>query len=222
MVRRTKEDAERTRQQIIDAARLVFHECGVSHTTLEKIAKAAGVTRGAVYWHFANKTELFFAMREQVQLPLLDRSDALLVADGFDNPLDGIEASMRTFFRGVDEDPAVRQTFEIMTLRCEYVGEFADVLTELHRPGIEFVAKLEVAYQRAAARGYLRPGLDPQALALDTWAFCHGLFKQLLASNFCAGLLGRVGDMISFHMALRRLPCAAASGAASDLSAGTG
>lgn len=42
MARKTKEDAERTRQQIIHAARLVFHECGVSRTSLEKISEGGG------------------------------------------------------------------------------------------------------------------------------------------------------------------------------------
>ena len=55
MVRKTKEEAEQTRKELIQAARRVFHQCGVSRSTLEKIAKAAGVTRGAVYWHFKDK-----------------------------------------------------------------------------------------------------------------------------------------------------------------------
>ena len=49
MARRTKEEALETRMQIIDAARRVFHAEGVNRSTLDKVAKAAGVTRGAVY-----------------------------------------------------------------------------------------------------------------------------------------------------------------------------
>ena len=45
MVRKTREEAEKTRKQIVDAARAVFHRCGVSRSTLEKIAQEAGVTR---------------------------------------------------------------------------------------------------------------------------------------------------------------------------------
>lgn len=55
----------KTRADIIRAAREVFHEHGVVRCSLEKIAKAAGVTRGDL-WHFADKAELFFAMREDV------------------------------------------------------------------------------------------------------------------------------------------------------------
>jgi AcrR family transcriptional regulator len=79
MVRKTKEEAEKTRKDLIAAARTVFHECGVSRSTLEKIAKKAGVTRGALYWHFKDKAELFFAMREDVFAPMIERTDALLV-----------------------------------------------------------------------------------------------------------------------------------------------
>ncbi len=64
MARRTKEEALETRMQIIDAARRVFHAEGVNRSTLDKVAKAAGVTRGAVYWHFTNKAELFLAVKK--------------------------------------------------------------------------------------------------------------------------------------------------------------
>src|SRR5262245_48343606 len=68
-MRRTKEDSERTRQSILDSAERLFLEKGVTNTSLEQIAKAAGVTRGAVYWHFANKAHLFNDMLSQVRLP---------------------------------------------------------------------------------------------------------------------------------------------------------
>ena len=103
MVRKTKEEAEQTRKEIIIAARNVFHECGVGRSSLDKIAKTAGVTRGAVYWHFADKAELFFAMREDVFAPMLERTDARLYDTAYDNPLDAIEASISEFFRVLDE-----------------------------------------------------------------------------------------------------------------------
>ena len=48
-MRRTKEDAQQTRESLLDAAECLFAERGVSRTSLQDIAKAAGVTRGAVY-----------------------------------------------------------------------------------------------------------------------------------------------------------------------------
>jgi TetR/AcrR family acrAB operon transcriptional repressor len=61
MARRTKEDALATRDSILDAAELLFVEQGVSRTTLQHIATAAGVTRGAIYWHFLDKGAMFNA-----------------------------------------------------------------------------------------------------------------------------------------------------------------
>ena len=71
MPRRTKEDALKTRQLLIESAIQQFALRGVTSTTLADIADAAGVTRGAVYWHFASKAELFNEMWQQ-QLPLRD------------------------------------------------------------------------------------------------------------------------------------------------------
>jgi TetR/AcrR family acrAB operon transcriptional repressor len=204
MARKTKEEAERTRQQIIQAARQVFHECGVSRTSLEKIAKVAGVTRGAVYWHFANKADLFFAMREQASVPLLAQIDGLLLAEGLADPLDGIERALIEFFDTLEERPEVRQIFEIMAARCEYVDEFATVQAEVNKPGLDFLDKVEVAYRRARERGTLRPGLEPRTIALDTWAFAGGLFHHLLAGCPDEAWRRRVPDMIAAHVALRR------------------
>ena len=58
MVRRTKDEALETRNRILDAAERVFGESGVSRTSLEDVASAAGVTRGAIYWHFKDKSDL--------------------------------------------------------------------------------------------------------------------------------------------------------------------
>ena len=63
-MRRTKENAEKTRIALLAAAETLFLEKGVARTSLEHIARQAGVTRGAVYWRCANKAALFFAMRE--------------------------------------------------------------------------------------------------------------------------------------------------------------
>ena len=203
MARKTKAEAEQTRQEIIDAARCVFHECGVSRTSLEKVARVAGVTRGAVYWHFENKAELFFAMREQ-SLEILDQVDAYLLSPDIANPLDAIERSLSEFFAILENSPVVRQTFEIMSLRCEYVEEFASVLQEVNKPCLDFLAKLKLTYQRAEEKGCLRPGLDPEAMAYDTLSFTGGLFNNWLASVPGDDLRVRVPAMIRSHIGLRR------------------
>src|SRR6478735_4413225 len=70
MARRTKEEALATRHKLLDAAEHLFQAQGVSRTSLQDIARRVGATRGAVYWHFKDKADLFNAMMERVTLPL--------------------------------------------------------------------------------------------------------------------------------------------------------
>ncbi|MBS0357227.1 MAG: TetR family transcriptional regulator [Proteobacteria bacterium] len=200
MVRKTKEEAELTRRHILDAARRVFLECGVARTTLEKVAAAAGVTRGAVYWHFRNKTDLFFAMREQAILPFVDR----MIFDEADvDPLQGIERALGEMIHIMEDEPETRETIEILSFKCEYVDEFSG-LRQRTQGQLEFLAGLTAAYQRAAAKGLLRAGLDPTIVAQDTFVFVGGLIKHWLCSEpdecFRAGALA----LIRTHIALRR------------------
>ncbi|MBC7192984.1 TetR family transcriptional regulator [Marinobacter sp.] len=76
MARKTKAEAENTRQAILDAAEQVFVRKGVAHASLEEIARTAQVTRGAVYWHFQNKSDVFDAMLERVRLPMLEMTES--------------------------------------------------------------------------------------------------------------------------------------------------
>lgn len=204
MVRKTKEEAEQTRKGLIEAARAVFHECGVSRSTLDKIARTAGVTRGAVYWHFQNKAELFFAMREDVFAPMVERTDALLFSEDYADPLDAIEASVSEFFRVLEDCAVVRQVFEIMISRCEYVDEFASVQEEAGRPALTFLAKIERMYRLAAEKGSLRSCISAEDAARDTWAFTSGLLHLRLGCQRDSGLEEQIPGMIRRHMALRR------------------
>ena len=173
-------------------------------SSLDKIAKAAGVTRGAVYWHFRDKAELFFAMRDDVFAPMLGCTDAVLYDPALTNPLDAIEGSIKEFFRVIGECPNFREVFEIMISRCEYVDEFASVEQEVGRPALEFLQKIERMYRLAAEKGYLRAGIAPEAAARDTWAFTSGLLHLMLGCRKGTGLEQEIPGMIAAHMAMRR------------------
>jgi TetR/AcrR family acrAB operon transcriptional repressor len=203
-LRRTKQESERTRQDILTAARKVFARQGVTRTTLEEIAAAAGVTRGAIYWHFTDKTELFFAMREQVAVPMIDQIDlALLPADGAD-PLAGVERFLRGILESLESDAAARQTFQIMGFKCEYVGELERELDLQRLRCSELVSKLAEAYGRASRSRKLRAGLSPPIAALETCTFLVGLVRLWLLD--ARGSLVRPGarKLIAAHVANQR------------------
>jgi TetR/AcrR family acrAB operon transcriptional repressor len=199
-LRRTKRESERTRQDILAAARKVFARQGVTRTTFEEIAASAGVTRGAIYWHFADKTELFFAMREQVAVPMIDQIDLVLSrADGSD-PLAGVERFLRGILRALESDPAARRTFQIMGFKCEYVGELERELGLQRLRCSELVAKLTQTYARAQRAGQLRAGLRPSMAALETCSFVIGLTRLWLLDARGSLLRPLARRLISAHV----------------------
>lgn len=206
MVRKTKEDAELTRQKIVNAARAVFLERGVSKSTLEHIASQANVTRGAVYWHFNNKTEIFHAIREQVFLPLIDRMDDTLAitSDNSQNPLDQIEASLCHTIHELNDNIEMREIYEIMMIKCEYVDEFALVLHQILNNCSSLIQKIEIAYERAQSQNLLASKLTPRALALDTHLFFGGLLHMWIKDADGTKFRYQAIELIKSHINLRR------------------
>lgn len=203
MVRKTKTETEQTRQEIIAAARRVFAERGVSRTTLAQVAEEAGVTRGAIYWHFKNKPDLFFAMMEQVSLPLIDRMDKSLPDNHPGDPLQDIKESMLEVVRLLSEDEIARTTFEIVVLKCEYVDEFATFDHRTFKTGCNFSNILGRAYENARKNGVLRPCLDANYCALDSFTFIKGLIRIWLSDIDGTIIRDKATTLIENHIAMR-------------------
>lgn len=116
MARRTKEDALLTRDQILDAAERVFQRRGVSRTSLQEIAQEACVTRGAIYWHFQNKADLFDAMIARVTLPLVQAFNRM-EPEHSDKPLDQLCQRVHSAFAQTVQNAQLRRVFEIASYK---------------------------------------------------------------------------------------------------------
>ena len=203
-MRRTKAEAEKTRQTIMETARQIFAERGVARTSLEQVAQAAGLTRGAIYWHFANKAELFSALREEALLPLFRRMGETLQGSGTENPLQAVEDGLLQILKSLEEDADSRETFALISLKCEYVGEFQALLARVLPRSEEWVGKIREAYREAERRQLLRPGLDPDLLALESQAFLFGLIRLWLMDDTGMLLRPKAEAMVRCHVATRR------------------
>jgi TetR/AcrR family acrAB operon transcriptional repressor len=126
MVRKTKEEALETRQRILDTAECIFHHKGVAHTSLHDIAEAAGVTRGAIYWHFKNKTDMIDAMLQQAVLPM-EEAFRLQEQDAQLDPIEQLRSCNAIALRSLRDDERIRRIVEILFFKCEYVDETADM-----------------------------------------------------------------------------------------------
>jgi AcrR family transcriptional regulator len=183
-VRRTKSESEETRQRILDAAETVFLDLGVSRASLDRIAKEAGVTRGAIYWHFANKQELFAAMMGRVH----DLHDAVL-ARSFVNPADPLKGVLDWALDVIDlfaTEAHTRRVYKIIVTRCEYVGEMQHALEwqcELHD---RMAVNLGQVFEAAAASGQLAPEWSPNSAATTVECFMSGMLDNWLRYDFDA------------------------------------
>jgi TetR/AcrR family transcriptional regulator, acrAB operon repressor len=173
MVRKTKEEAEETRQRILDAAEQVFQRQGVSRTSLSHIAAEAGVTRGAIYWHFKNKVDLYDAMIRRV----LDPEESLFGNGSLtvDDPLRAIRSLAVDFLQRVALDARYQRVFEIAWHKCEYVDEMAAIRDCHLECGRRFIALLETAMRRAQDLGQLPDRVSPRQAAVGVMALLDGL-----------------------------------------------
>jgi TetR/AcrR family acrAB operon transcriptional repressor len=176
MVRRTKEEAAATRDSILNAAEKLFVEQGVSRTTLQHIASEAGVTRGAIYWHFDDKSALFNAMMERATLPLESAVKVLDQTDAAD-PLQDLRDYMLSVFRVTVEDPQARRVFEIALLKMEFVDELDAVRVRRRQSQEAWMTRAEGRIRLAAKREQIRIRVTPRALALGMWSLIEGLIR---------------------------------------------
>ena len=204
MARKTKENAELTRQRLIEAARQVFLIRGVSRTTMEHIAIQAGVTRGAIYWHFNNKLDLFQAMRERVFLPLIDRMDDTLLVEGTEDPLTCIENFLSGTIQVLSDSVETREIYEIMMIKCEYVDEFGPVLQQILSNCSGIFQKLRLVYERAKVQNQLNSSHDPSQLAIDTHLFFIGLLHMWVKDTNGDLFRHQAIELVKAHMGLRR------------------
>jgi TetR/AcrR family acrAB operon transcriptional repressor len=177
MARRTKEEAAATRDGILDAAEKLFVEQGVSRTTLQHIATAAGVTRGAIYWHFDDKGALFNAMMERAILPLEAEMQVLDQAES-DDPLVDLRNHMLAVLDRTVNDPSARRVFEIATLKVEFVDEMNAVRQRRKDNMANWMTRAERRIRLAADKGLLARHVDASRVALALWIMIDGLIRN--------------------------------------------
>jgi len=177
MARRTKEEALETRQTIMDAAVRVIARQGVANASLTDIANEAGVTRGAIYWHFANKADLLNSLWEQVQefyTPLTEASERMEEPD----PLGRLEELYISFFAGMVDDPLQQQLFRILFDEGDRSKDTEIVRQRHNQLRKERYEGLKVVLTNAVRRGQIPEGFDVQMGTITIFSMLHGLIAN--------------------------------------------
>lgn len=183
MARKTKEDALATRHRLLDAAEEVFYARGVAGASLTDIAQVAGLTRGAIYWHFKDKMDLFDAMMQRAILPLEQaiQQFAGTAPGGMDaSPLDRLLVMLGSVLRIINDDVRMRRVFEITRMRTDFVGEQVAVRHRRMDSEDRFIEFL--AYNLTAAFEFMQVGpvLQADHAARGLYALLDGVLHAWL------------------------------------------
>ena len=174
MVRKTKEEALETRERLLDAAGKVFCEKGVTSTSLDDIAKAASVTRGAIYWHFKNKTDLIEALWARTKMPL-DEAWGGCCSSAECDPLGRIRRNAIDMLRRAVTDDNTRQIYNILFHKCECVDDAEPIMARRMASRQECAPKIETFFKAAVEAGQLPAGLDIRNAMIGFFSYLDGL-----------------------------------------------
>lgn len=193
MVRRTKEEAQETRHKLLDAAEYLFQLQGVSRTSLQDIARRAGATRGAVYWHFKDKADLFNAMMERVTLPMeqcfLQKESMQAASDTGEDALLHIREATRIALKQIVDDAQTRRVFEVATHKVEYVEELQAVRLRHLSIRNDFLSRIEFGLETASKQLGLQLAVSASTAAQGLHALIDGLIQNWLLDSSAFDLL---------------------------------
>ena len=206
MARKTKEDAAITREQLLDAAEKVFRQRGVARSSLAEVAAAAGVTRGAVYWHFRDKADLCSAMCERAMLPL----ETMLSEAGaaqHDDPLGTLRELALAALMRLAHDPRAQAVFEVMLHEGEHTADIPSITERKQREREHCLTHVERVLQQAVAAGQLPDDTDTALATQALHAYIGGIMNNWVLDPAAYDLASSAGPLVDAIIAgLRASP----------------
>ncbi|WP_241622323.1 multidrug efflux transporter transcriptional repressor AcrR [Rosenbergiella australiborealis] len=212
MARKTKAQALETKTLLIEAAIDCFASRGVSATSLSDIADHAGMTRGAIYWHFKNKTDLFkeIWVSSDEEIDGLHQQFSSLYPN---DPLGQLKHFLISFLQSLVVDERRRKIMEIIYHKCEFVGDMQS-MNQLQQklvledyPKIAEKLRLCINYQQLPAE------LDPHRSAIVCRAYITGVIENWLFSpssfdlaELAPTLVQAMIDLLQYSPTLRVSP----------------
>jgi TetR/AcrR family acrAB operon transcriptional repressor len=200
MVRRTREAAAATREQLLDAAERVFRDHGVTRTSLAEVAAEAGVTRGAVYWHFRDKADLFAAMCERATSPMDTLAEQARESQA-GSPLAALRALCVDTLLHLSGDARARTVLEIMFHKSELSGELACIAERHDRDCRSARECVETVMRRAIDQGELPRDTDVPLAVQALYAYVTGIMHGWTLEPSSYDLRANAGALVDTFLA---------------------
>lgn len=199
MVKKTREAARETRESLLDAALQVFRERGVTHTRLVDVAARAGVTRGAIYWHFKDKAELFQAVCERGTLPV----EALLAEASRTSQRDPLAIVLQLAVMALThlaQHSDTQAMFDVIFHKCEFTAELASVVEKNDADRAACLSQVQQLFDQAVACGQLLPTTDTFLATQGLHAYMVGLMHEWVLNPASYDLAGCAESLITCYL----------------------
>jgi len=197
-MRRTKEAAALTRETVLDAALAVFSRQGYTATTLDHIAQEAGVTRGAIYWHFGGKAELYNALLEERFARAFAGMTKLLAEPG--TPLQIIRRLLVWQMALIEEDAEYRSVMELTLFKTAVTPDLAEGLKHKVKATQQMLRQLSKLFRQAVKAGEVRQKIDSDSAALAVLGLTTGLTSLWLLNPSSFSIKARAPEIVDLFL----------------------
>ena len=190
-MKRTKEEAAVTRITLLKTALTLFSTKGYAATSIDDITQAAKMTRGALYYHFTNKADLYNTLIEEVSA-----KGANIVQQAVAEGGTFTEILKRVFIRQlvyIEENKEARAVMELALFKTGTHLELQSGREKQIESGKLMIESIAQAMQVGVAGGELRNDISPREMARSFVAFQNGVIQLWLAAPKAFSLKGSAG-----------------------------
>ncbi|WP_180966858.1 TetR family transcriptional regulator [Cohaesibacter celericrescens] len=180
MARKTKEETEKTYHALLEAAAELFRIQGYSRTTLNEIAKKAGMTRGAFYWHFEKKSDVIRAIWENHAYASFNPIREAIAKLPLENPAGAYRNHVREMIDVISDNQSVARAMFIILHNMEVSEKNNDLIEFLGEQHIRFHGSMSEAFIRIHAAGQLKPGISAEQAASGCSCLLLGMINRAL------------------------------------------
>lgn len=181
-MRRNKSDTLETRNAIIRAAEAIFYCQGVAESSLSDVAKKAGVTRGAIYWHFAGRSDLL----QELSIAFLKPRYAILAHCKenleTDDPIGILEQAIARWFSQIDADAHLQRVLAIFQ-HASFLRNYCDVVEAIDRLRSCEADILDALFRRAKMLGQLKDCYSVAFYTTTLRSLVNGVLNDWLCSD---------------------------------------
>lgn len=196
MARKTKEDAQKTRDAILDAAESVFYTKGFTLTTMADIADSAGLSRGAVYGHYHGKLEVAIAMSARAIHSVLP-----FQPNARRSALENLKQYCLGEVLSYIEPSSIQRVLFFLYVKIDDVPELLQLRYQWEANRVQ---QINLLLQQAQAQGELAAGSDFDLISQFCQATIEGVFSIVYFGNLPPDERWKIAERLCEY-ALQRL-----------------